>query len=180
MRRTGFLLLVTSFTLLSGATANAGWHEFWARVHTDWHRVNCWPRPFVNIDRKATEAPFEVMVTNGWRVQNTLGSHHFHPETNLVNEAGTHKLRWILTQAPEHRRSVFVARAARPEDAEVRIDSVQQEATKIVADGTLPAVFPTDQEPQGWPAAYIDAIDRKAQSSIPDPRLPDNLSTTSN
>ena len=39
-------------------------------------------------------------------------------------------------------------------------------------DQPMPAVLPTTNEPRGLPADYVDAIDRKTRSTIPDPRLP--------
>jgi hypothetical protein len=47
-----------------------------------------WPWPYICPDRMAVRQPFEMMVCNGWRRQNLLGSHHFDPETNKLNTAG--------------------------------------------------------------------------------------------
>jgi hypothetical protein len=112
------------------------------------------------------------MVHSGWRSQNTLGQHYFDRETNALNQAGEQKLFWIVTQAPEPYRTVFVTRAQEGEISEKRVDSVQQALVQMLPDQPLPAVLPTDEEPRGWPADYIDAIDRKEQSTIPPPRLP--------
>jgi hypothetical protein len=42
----------------------------------------------------------------------------------------------------------------------------------MLPDQPLPAVIAVVNDPQGRPAEYIDAIDRKVQASIPEPRLP--------
>ena len=91
---------------------------------------------------------------------------------NVLNEAGEQKLYWIVTNAPEPYRTVFVTQSLEDEVSEKRIDSVQQTLVRILPEQPLPAVLPTREEPRSWPADYIDAIDRKQQSTIPAPRLP--------
>ena len=106
---------VVSFSLVSLACtvpARANWiGEFFYCMARDTKRRNCWPKPFVCPDRQAVRAPFVVMVNNGWRFQNMLGDHHFASDTGELNEAGRIKVRWILTQAPQQHRSVYVYKA---------------------------------------------------------------------
>ncbi len=168
--RSSFLALMLGFAFLG--TAQAGWHEFWDRVHLDWHRNNCWPEPFDSVDRRASRTPFTAMVHNGWRTQNTLGQYYFHPETQVLNEAGERKLYWIMTNSPEQYRTIYVAQTFEPGVGEKRIDSVQQSLARMLPENPLPAVIAVANEPRGWPAEYIDTIDRKVNSSIPTPRLP--------
>jgi hypothetical protein len=52
------------------------------------------------------------------------------------------------------------------------MDSVQQSLARMLPDQPLPAVIAVYNDPPGRPAEYIDAIERKVQSSMPDPRLP--------
>jgi hypothetical protein len=172
MLRVRASLLALSIGLVSLNTANAGWHEFWHRVHLDFHRNNCWDEPFTSIDRRAARVPFVNMVHSGWRTQNTLGQHYFHPETQVLNEAGERKLYWIVTNAPEQYRTIYVAGTHESGVVEQRVDAVQQALVKLVPDQPLPAVIPAKNEPRGWPAEYIDTIDRKVHASIPNPRLP--------
>jgi hypothetical protein len=172
MLRVRVSLLTLAIGLTSLNSAHAGWHEFWDRVHLDFHRNNCWDEPFTSIDRRATRAPFAAMVENGWRAQNTLGLYYFHPETHVLNEAGERKLHWIVTSAPEQFRTVYVTGSYQPDVAEKRVDSVQQALVRMLPDQPLPAVIPAKGEPRAWPAEYIDTIDRKIHASIPNPRLP--------
>ncbi len=151
----------------SSADANP-WKSFW----TDWHRNNSWPEPFNKIDRQLYAAPFATMIDNGWRTQNTLTDYHFDTETQTLNLAGEHKLHWIATQAPEHRRCVFVLQGPNAQATAVRIDSVQQAAARVVQRGPLPPVLETENQPHTWPAEYFNAIDTAAAQSIPAPRLP--------
>lgn len=159
-------------TLLPAGPARADWHEFWHRFKLDRRRMNCWPEPFIGIDRNLTRTPIERMVVKGWMRQNTLGDHHFQPESHVLNEAGQLKIRWILTTAPMQHRQILVQRAVRPEDSEARLDSVQKHLAKTLPDQALPPVIPTDQGPPGWPADYVDAIGRSSMQNLPAPILP--------
>ena len=168
--RTFFLALIG--IAMTVGSAQAGWHEFWDRVHLDFHRNNNWPQPFSSVDRRATRAPFTAMVASGWRRQNTLGMHYFDRETQALNEAGERRLHWIMTNAPDQYRTVYVAQSHLAEESEKRIDSVQTILAKQLPGESLPPVIPVTLEPRGWPAEYIDTITRKSTQTIPEPRLP--------
>lgn len=157
--------------LLLAGSAQAGWHEFWARVKTDYHRNNAWPEPFVTIDRNATREPFEIQKNNGWRLQNTIGTLLFEKNSNEVNQAGEQQIRWILTQAPPHRRAVFVLRGDTQEITDQRVDSVQRCISKYVGDGELPPVLLTSQDQFGGSGEYFQKIDEAMKNSIPAPRI---------
>jgi len=160
------------FGLVMLGQTQAGWHEMWDRFHLDWHRNNCWSEPFTTVDRRAARAPFAAMVNSGWRTQNTLGQHYFDRDTQALNEAGQRKLFWIIHSAPVEQRTIYVAQTMNSTQSEQRVDAVQQSLAQMMPDQSLPPVVPTALEPRGWPAEYIDTIDRKATSSIPPPRLP--------
>jgi len=140
----------------------------------DFKRNNCWPKPFVCPDRQAVRAPFVIMVNNGWRRQNILGDYHFKNEHGELTEAGRLKVQWILTQAPEQHRIIFVHRASRQEETAARVDAVQQLASRIVPTGDLPQVMETHLNEAGWSADQIDKINRDFyEKSAPSPRLPE-------
>jgi hypothetical protein len=131
------------------------------------------------MDQQVVCHAFSAMIANGWQRQNTLGHNYFHPETQALNQAGQRKLYEILTTTPEQYRTVFVVRTMDREDAEKRIDAVQQSvAGMLLGDQVMPEVMAVSIEPRGWPADYIDQIDRKRMSSIQNPRLPAFVSTT--
>src|SRR6476620_9001020 len=90
----------------SGAYGNGsgGWHQFWQRVHVDFYRNNSWPEPFLTADKFAVRTPYCIMVDNGWKMQNTIGTFLFDPETQRINQAGDLLVKWIMTQAPINRR----------------------------------------------------------------------------
>jgi len=147
-------------------------HGFWARVHLDFHRNNAWPEPFLSADRAVTREYFCIQVNNGWKMQNTIGTFLFNPETQELNRAGELQVKWIVTQAPIHRRAVFVLVGETPEDTQRRVLSVQNYISRIMPAGHLPPVMITNTQPEGASGAYFDAINNAMMQSIPAPRLP--------
>jgi hypothetical protein len=159
--------------LFAASSVQAGnWHDFWHRAHVDWHRNNAWPEPFVSADRAAQRAPFCMMVDNGWKMQNTVGTFLYDPNTNEVNQAGELLVKWIVQQAPPHRRAVFVLKGDSPEATQVRLESVQAAVAKYACNGEIAPVILTHTEPPGWPAQYVDQMTQSFQATMPAPRLP--------
>ena len=154
----------------------SAWQRFWSKFCLESRRNNAWPYPFLYADRVAVRAPFVVMVNNGWRRQNTLGAHHFREDSSDLTEAGEIKVRWILLEGPVHHQTIYVHAARTAEETAKRVDAVQQLAIKLVPTGALPAVLQTNIPPAGWPAGHIDDINRKFQSSMPEPRLKEDSS----
>ena len=85
-----------------------------------------WPRQFIPAARRGVCQTYAAMINNGWRRQNLLGDYHFEPRSNELTKAGELKVSWILTQAPMHRRNVYVQRAADEADTATRVASVQR------------------------------------------------------
>lgn len=164
------LMVVAGLANAAPAEAQA-LKRFMHRVCVDFQRNNCWPEPFVRPDRYAVRAPFALMVTNGWRRQNMLAEYHFEEGTAELNESGRLKIRWILTEAPPHHRTVYVHGTKTDEKTEARIETVRQFAVNVVEKGQTPKVLPTSINAQGWPAGRIDQIDREWNKSTPAPRL---------
>lgn len=150
----------------------ANWHIFWQRVHTDWHRNNAWPEPFTVVDRAAVDQPLAIMVNNGWRLQNTISSQLFDQETQELTRAGEMKVRWILTQMPPHRRSIFVLRGNTAEVTKIRVQSVQKAAATTLGDVNGALIAVTDTIPQGGSGDYYERVNQGYQDSVPSPRLP--------
>lgn len=176
MRRTRFFMVILALGGMASQT-QGGWSEFWERVRADFWRNNCWPQPFQAQDRELIRSPLIAMTAAGWRQNNTLSDHFFSPENGAINQAGEIKVRWIVTQAPPHRRTVFVLRAATPDKTQQRIASVQSAIEKI-APGTPPDVVITDITPPSASGDYFDQVDRQFKQSIPAPRLPAMEETT--
>jgi hypothetical protein len=144
---------------------------FFYRSKIDWHRVNCWPEPFIYADREAVYAPFHAMVQAGWRRHNTMGDIDFDRNTHELTEAGRYKLQWILTQAPVEHRTVFVLTGPDRQVAALRLASVQRESVSFMPPGGQPVIFETNVEPRTTPADYIDDIYTKVRTTTPSPRI---------
>jgi hypothetical protein len=173
-----FLVFIFTLSLVLPCAQQAeagwgdGWHAFWQRMELDRKRANCWPEPWVHYDREVYNAPFTTMINNGWRAENTLTDFHFDGETQKLTRAGELKLRNILIDTPEHRRSVFVLAGTNRETTSIRVDSVQNATSRVVGQGPLPEVLQTTRQPRNWSADYIDAVLRADRGATPTPRLP--------
>lgn len=141
-------------------------------------RNTCWPKPFVYPDRQAAFAPMHVMAENGWRRNNLLGAHHFGPAGDQLTTAGEMRVRWILTQAPVHRRNIYIERAIDPEETGRRIETVQQFAGHIVP-GVAANVVDTHIRFEGRPAVDVDSTNVRFRESAPPPILPRGSAGTS-
>lgn len=146
--------------------------EFFAGIGRDTKRRNCWPQPFVAADRQTVREPFAICVANAWQRQNLLSDHHFEADGIQLNEAGRRKIQSILTDAPAQYQAVFVRRAHSPQETVARIQMAQQFVAQSPYPGHPVPVLESTMSDDGSPADRIDAIGRKCQASIPDPKLP--------
>ncbi|MDZ4784321.1 MAG: hypothetical protein SGJ19_29085 [Planctomycetia bacterium] len=173
MKRRYAAAVLMGLSAIAG-TAEANWFTtFWKNVHRDYRRNNCWPEPFVYDDREAVKAPFGVMIAKGWRSQNTLMDHHFSMETGALNESGRLKMKTIMWHTPAAHRAVYVVRGANQDVTSSRLDAVQEMVVAMNTQGDLPPVLEVDYGPTAWPADYVDAVGKRYQNSMKDPRLPE-------
>ncbi|MEX0977740.1 MAG: hypothetical protein WDZ48_02750, partial [Pirellulales bacterium] len=132
------IILVFGAVLASASAAQAQWFEnFKADCKRDYHRNAMWPEPFLQADREATMAPFAIQTANGWRRQNLISDYHFNEATNQLTLAGETKLRFVLTQMPPSRRTVFVQQGLSTEVTDARMHSVQRLSSRIVPPGMV-------------------------------------------
>jgi hypothetical protein len=117
-------------------------------------------------------APFIIQTANGWRRQNLLSDYHFDAVTNQLTLAGETKLRYILTQMPPSRRTVFVQQGLNRNVTQGRMAAVERASGSILPDGMLAQVVESNLPNSGWPASDVDAVTRKFNATRPDPRLP--------
>jgi hypothetical protein len=177
------LLAFMGILFATAGSMSASWWDGVAdclqSIPRDIKRRQCWPQPFDAPDRAAVRAPFATMVANGWRKQNLLGDYYFEPNTGKLNEAGSLKVRWIITEGPEQHRIIYVRVADSEEATAARIAVVQEQVARIAAKGSLVPVLPTTISDEGWPADEVETIARTYRKSTPVPRLPAAASTSS-
>ena len=173
MRRT---LVTTLATLvIAGATTSAPAVFFESTYHyieTGRRRNVDWPWPYICPDRVAAREPFEIMIRNGWRRENLMGSHYFNPATNQLTTAGELHVRWIMTQAPPQFRQVYIERSIEPSITAARIAATRDYAGRVTLDGQVPQVFETNMMAEGRSAAMVDFTNVKFMENMPAPVLP--------
>lgn len=131
-----------------------------------------WPSPYVCPDRVNAHAPFDMMISNGWRRQNLMGGHHFTHDSTKLTEAGQLKVQWIMTQAPESYRRMFVERSVDPSVTEQRIATVREYSEKLAQGGVAPQVSDTHIVSEGRPAATVDFVNTQFRENMRPPVLP--------
>ncbi len=174
MKRTICTLLSLLSLASTAPTAEAGWGLFspWHSFKREYCENKNWPRQYVYADRATTQAPFDMMVANGWRRQNLMGEHHFDPNTGVITQSGKLQIRWILTQAPPQHRSIFVQRGENPAETAARVQLVKQLAQTFVAPGEVVNVQETHLMAEGRPAEAVDSTHIRFHESQPAPVLP--------
>jgi hypothetical protein len=153
-------------------TSDTRGQDCWSRFELDFHRMNCWPEPFVHADRELVRLPLIAMTNSGWKLEHTLSHHFFDSDTQELTRAGQLKLHWIMTQAPPHRRSVWVVRTQRSDWTDTRLASVRENIQQLLPNSERPEVLVSDTIPPGGSGEYFDHVDRQLKASVPVPRLP--------
>lgn len=110
-----FILTIAALAPAVAAAGDTWWAGTWKGWKREFHHNNVWPEQYLDHDRAAARAPFEMMVANGWRLQNTISSYHFNEQTGELNETGRLKLKSILFETPAAYRSIYILRR-RPAD----------------------------------------------------------------
>ncbi|MGA2061924.1 MAG: hypothetical protein ABSG67_15670 [Thermoguttaceae bacterium] len=166
-------VIIFTIVTLTALPLSADWLcDFCNSVARDTKRRNCWPAPFVCPDRQTVREPFAIEVNNGWRRQNMLGDFYFEPTTGQLTEAGKLKIRWIVFEAPEQHREIYVHIGKTGEETQARLAFVTAEAGSLAPQGQVPPIMQTSISDGGSPADRVDMIERKYQSSTPIPRMP--------
>jgi len=119
------------------------------------------------------------VINNGWRRQNLLGNYHFEEKSNELTRAGKLKVKWILTQAPYHRRSVFVERASDMSETASRVASIHEYATNMSPNVGTVQVNDTHIVAEGHPAGAVDSVFVGFRANQPPPVLPADTGSSS-
>jgi len=141
--------------------------HFWNR----YHHAHYWPYPYQCEDRAYVRDVMDRQMHNGWADQTTLYAYHFEKDTNKLTEAGLMHLRWILTHAPESRRTVFVQSANESIESQERLANVQYAASQMAGDDNLPPTMLRLAPTYGRPAREEDMKYRAYIGSILPPRI---------
>jgi hypothetical protein len=166
-------LLVGVISLWASASAQANWFKtIYHDIRTGFHANNKWPEPYIAPSRQSVREPLAVMHARGWQRYNLLGEHHFQEDQTRLTAAGVLRVKAILANSPPQHRTVFVEKGNNRDITSSRIDAIQQAIVDLQIDGPLPAVMASDMMVEGWSSEYVDAVARKFQTAIPEPKLP--------
>jgi hypothetical protein len=173
MQRTFLAVAVVAALGVLATSAHAVWVDDGVHYVKRGYRQNkVWPWPYVCADRIAVREPFCLMVNNGWRRQNLLGPHHFTENSVKLTSAGELRIRWIMTQAPGERRTIFIERDVNPAVTAERLATARDYASQVSTDGQIAQVVETHLISEGRPASVVDATNVRFQESLPPPALP--------
>ena len=98
------------------------------------YRSHCWPQPYNLMDRQSVRSPFQMMVANGWQMQNMIRSEHFEPGSERLNEAGRRQVQWVLTRTLQSQRVLFVQPGDSPRQTARRLAAVEKRARLMEKD----------------------------------------------
>lgn len=144
--------------------------EFLSSVVRDTKRRNCWPEPFIYTDRDLTRQVNAIQEDKGWERQNLLSDFHFVAGGTELTEAGRMRVQWIISEASEAHRQVFVHRANTPQETVVRMQTVQRAVAQSSYGANVPVLESTRTD-DGWPADRVyDLATRAAGAAVP-PKL---------
>ena len=135
------------------------------------HAAHYWPYPYVCEDRQSVQDYISSQEDAGWENATTLYEYHFNADDHTVNRSGLIQLQWILRNAPEHRKVVYVQVADDVTASNYRLANVQAEISEMVGLENSPPVMLRVTSPLGRPAREVDTIQRNAQDSQPVPRI---------
>ncbi len=146
-----------------------------------YHANNMWPNQYIPTARCAVNSAYTAMVNNGWRRQNLLGDYHFEEGSNELTTAGKLKSKWILTQAPQDRRNIYVQRGETESETASRIAAVHGWASNQSPNLEPMLVNDTHIVSEGHTAGSVDSIFVGFQTNQPAPVLaPDTSSSAGN
>lgn len=168
-------MLLATICLAAAAPADAFWlGEFYCYLEERREENNAWPSQYVGQDRINAKAPFDIMVQNGWRRQNLLGSHHFNEDCSKLTRSGQIRVQQILTQAPPEHRQVFIERSLKPEVTQQRIATTNEFAAIVSTDGMGSSAQETHLISDGRPAVTVDFVNTQFRENMMTPALPEN------
>ncbi len=164
-------LAITIVVLGSVVPVSAGeLADFFSSIARDYKRRNCWPEPFIYTDRELIRQTMAIQTSAGWERQNLLSEFHFQPGGNELTEAGRIQVQWIMNEAPEDRRQIYVHRANTPQETAIRMQTVQRLVAQSPYAANVPVLESTRTD-DGFGADRIDWLARKAVGAAPDPKL---------
>ncbi len=163
-----------------GSQCDAGCYpDYWGGCSAAFHDNLRWPHQYTWPARRGICQSFALMANNGWQKQNLLGKYHFDPKTGELSAAGRVKVQWILTQAPQQRRTIYVEQFGDQEQTAQHVQAVQSLAANLSYGGGQVDVQETLLHDDGRPAGSVDAVFTGFSTNQKPPVLPEAESSSS-
>jgi len=140
------------------------------------HAEHYWPLPYICDDRQYVRTLIARQEDAGWVNNTTLYEYHFEPDTQELNRAGRLHILWVMRNAPQHRRILYVQTADNVRQTDLRLASTRVTTADIVGSAAPPPIIPRVTSPLGRNATEVDAIQRSNRDSQPVPRITSPLS----
>jgi hypothetical protein len=147
------------------------------------HRLNrarnsAWPLPFSCWDREHYYAIFNQQYAIGNQVAHTLTSEYFHPESNELNRAGELRVAWIMQNAPQADKQIFLYEDETGPTMDQRIASVREFTDRYYAHLGNAAIVKSQLLPHQIPATFQATYLRQYSQGQPDPVIPVQVGET--
>ncbi len=176
MKLLGIAMLVVVLSATASVSSSRGQYctGYYARSGQQCGSAYCdntvWPSYYIPAARNSVNSAYTAMISNGWRRQNLLGAYHFDSETSQLTAAGKLKAQWVLTQAPQDRRNIFVERGSNQAVTDSRIAAVNDWVASQSSSDLL-GVSETHIVAEGHQAGSVDSIFVGFQANQPAPVL---------
>ncbi|MCA9054950.1 MAG: hypothetical protein KDA75_14010 [Planctomycetaceae bacterium] len=123
------------------------------------HHNHFWPYPYDEMDYEGVQQFKFQQMAGGWQEATTLYDYHFDNDTNDLNSAGRDQLYWIMSSTPMEFRTAYVqASRTDPSISNVRIASVQSEASRFLGGQQMLPVVLRVAQPYGTPAEQVNKV----------------------
>lgn len=143
------------------------YQKFWNQYHS----AHYWPHPYNLHDQQRVMDRFAMQNAAGWQQACTLYGYYFDDETNSLTTSGRRQLHWILSNAPEQLRQVYVATSSDPSMNEARLQTVKAEVAGVMGSAEGAPVMLRNALPLGRPALEVDTYQRALREGMLDPHI---------
>lgn len=159
-----------------------GLEKYKAGFRLNHSRGSAWPLPFSCWDRENYFAILDQQFATGVQVAHTLTSEYFDPETNKLNRAGEMRVGWIMQNAPQMNKQIYVYEDQTGPTIAQRVSAVRDFTGRYYGHMGQAAIATSRIAPIRIPATYQAQTNILYDESMPDPIIPlevgESLSST--
>ena len=143
-------------------------------------RGEAWPLPFSCWDREHYYSIFNQQYAHGLQVAHTLTSEYFDPETNELNRAGEMRVAWIMQNAPQANKQIFVYEDKTGPTMDQRISMIRNFTDRYYQHLGQATIVKSQLLPHQVPATYQANTLQQYAGAQADPVIPIQAGATIN